>query len=116
LSASASRTEHDDGHGRPAPEAPDHVEPVDAGEAEVEEDDVGVAGRGQVERLFPAGRLVDVVAACLQVHGEGPPDLGLVVDDQHPSLAGHGAASDPRPLPEAAGASEMVTVRPPPGV
>ena len=85
--------EHDDGHGRPAPEAADHVEPVDAGEAEVEEDDVGVAGRGQVERLLPAGRLVDVVAACLQVHGEGPPDLGLVVDDQHPSLAGHGAAS-----------------------
>ena len=108
--------QHDDGHGRPAPEAADHVEPVDAGQAEVEQDDVGVAGGRQVEGLLPAGRLVDVVAAGLQVHGEGPPDLGLVVDDQHPALAGHGAAPDPRPLPVTAGASEMVTVRPPPGV
>ena len=46
----------------PAPQAPDHLEPVDAGQAQVEQDDVGVARRREVERLLAAGRLVDVVA------------------------------------------------------
>ena len=60
----------------------DHLDAVDAGQAEVEDDDVGVvAGR---ERRAPPRRSaqVDVVAAGPQVDPERAQDLRLVVDDE----------------------------------
>ena len=44
--------QHDDRHRAPAAQAADHVDAVDAGQAEVEDDDVGVVARG--ERRAPA--------------------------------------------------------------
>ena len=76
--------EHDDRHRRPSPQAADDVEPVDAGQPEVQEHDVGMAGRRQVQRLLARCRLVDVVAARLEVDGQGAADLRLVVHHQHP--------------------------------
>ena len=37
----SSSGKHDDGYLRPFAKAPEHLEPVDAGESEVENDDVG---------------------------------------------------------------------------
>ena len=43
------------------------------------------------ERLLARRRRLDGVAACLQVRGEGPPHLDLVVDDEDDTLLAHPA-------------------------
>ena len=53
--------EHDDRHLGPAPQASDHVDAVDPGQAEVEHDHVGVLAGREVERVLAVGRDVDVV-------------------------------------------------------
>ena len=55
--------QHDDRHRAPPAQATDHVDAVDAGEAEVEHHDVGMMRRRERERMFAIGREVDVVAA-----------------------------------------------------
>ena len=43
--------EHDDRHVGPAAQAADHLDAVDAGQAEVEDDEVGVLARGERRAL-----------------------------------------------------------------
>ena len=57
---------------------------VDAGQAEVEDDGVGVAAGGQVQALLAGGGEVDLVAPGLQVGGQRADDGRLVVDHQDP--------------------------------
>ena len=94
----------------PAAETVDHLQPVDAGQTEVEQHDVGMVAGGQIERLLACLGGVDVVAARLQVGGEGTADRRLVVDDEHTR---HACS-----FVTAAAASGRLTiiVVPPPGV
>ena len=59
--------QHDDRHRAPAPQPADHVDAVDAREPEVEDHDVGVVARRELERLLAVGGEVDLVAAGAQV-------------------------------------------------
>ncbi len=80
--------EHQDRHPGPAAQASDHLDAVHVGEPQVQDDDVGVARGGQLERGGPVGRGVHLVLARLQVDHEGAYDLRLVVDHKHPGHRG----------------------------
>ena len=89
--------EDDDRDLAPAPESLDHLDPVDARQAEVEHDDIGMVARRELEALLARLGQVDVVAAGPQVDAERAPDLRLVVDDEHPAhAAGRRQADDHR--------------------
>src|SRR3990170_7494048 len=112
--------EDEDGHGGPATQTLDDLNPVDAGETEVEDDGVGSALGGPVQCLFASACGVDLVAEGLEVNGESPHDLGLVVDYENALLVGH-----PRPSERLvvvgrcaarAGLRAITMVVPPPGV
>src|SRR5512133_823475 len=103
--------QHDDRDPGPTPQALDHLEAVDAGEAQVEDDHVGLLVGGCFEGFLAGGGEVDLITAGAQVDGQGAADLGLVVDYQH---ATHGAASW-LGWPSAMGRLIRM-VRPPPGV
>ena len=62
--------------------ARDHLDAVDPGQAEVEDDEIGMVARGQRERDLAGRGEVDLVAARLEVRAEGAQELRLVVDDQ----------------------------------
>src|SRR5581483_3586635 len=74
----------DDRHAGPAPQPPDYVDAGDAGQPEVEDHDDGVVIGGLAEGVLPRVGEGDVVAPGPQVDRQGPEDLRLVVDDQHP--------------------------------
>ena len=88
------------GTGGPAAQAADDLDAVHVGQAEVEHDEVGPAGRPAARRARRAvGGHVDVVSAGAQVDPQGAQDLRLVVDDQD---AGHGRSlTVRRPVVEA---------------
>jgi hypothetical protein len=64
--------QHDDRNVVPAAQARDHLEPVDSGQSEIEHDQIGVIARRQHQCGLPAARLVDLIAARLQVRGQRP--------------------------------------------
>ena len=76
--------QHDDRDVRPTAQAADDLDAVDAGEADVEHDDVGMLLGREHQRLFAGRRQHHLVVARLQVGRHGPQDLRLVVDHQHP--------------------------------
>ena len=76
--------QHQDRHPGPAAQPLDHLDAVHVGQAQVEDDHVGVAGGGELEGGGAVGGRVDLVLACLEVDHEGAHDLRLVVDHQHP--------------------------------
>src|SRR4051794_24173205 len=127
--------EDDDRHRRPAAQRADHVDAVHVRQAEVEDDEVRVVGRGGTQRLRPGGRRRDAVLPGEEVDPQRPQDLGLVVDDEHARHRAASARPAPRspgrrspgrrapgtPLSGAAGGGGaagrlMVIVNPPPGV
>ena len=74
--------QHDDRHGRPAPEPAHDVEAVHAREAEVEDDDVGMVAGRELERLFAADGHIGFVSTGAEVHFEGLDDARIVFDDE----------------------------------
>ena len=124
--------EHHDRNRAPAAQALDHLDAVDAGQAEVEHDDIGMVPSREVERLFSGLGQVDVVATRPEVDAERPTDRRLVVDHEHAArldqvlrgterLVRHGHLRQPRspPAPSLRSwtAGRLTTmVRPPPGV
>ena len=77
-----SRGQDEDGCGEPAPEAAHDVDPVQVGQAEVEDDQVGWVGAGRGEG---GGSVVGGghdVAARAQVDGECAGEADFVVHDQ----------------------------------
>jgi hypothetical protein len=65
------------------PEAVDHLEAVDAGQAEVENDHVGSLIGRHLEGFLAGGGEVDLAAPSAEVDGNGAADLRLVIDHQH---------------------------------
>ena len=92
------------GTARPLAQPPDHLEPVDVGQAEVEDDDVGLARRELRESLGARRRLEQPVAVAGQRGAQEAPDLRLVLDEDDDRLlrpasaaGGAGGARHPRP-------------------
>ena len=86
----AARRQHDDRHVRPLAQAPDHLQAVDVGQAEIEDDDVGLA-RGHLDQAVGAGRrLEEPVALARQGRAQEAPDLRLVLDDRTTTGSGIG--------------------------
>jgi hypothetical protein len=81
--------QHDDRRLGPAAQALDHLYPVQVGQAEVEDHQVGRIPAGHLERLRAGRGDVHVVVAHPQVDPQRPQDLRFVVDDEHP---GHGVS------------------------
>ena len=103
-----ARRQHDDRHGAPAPERGRDADAVHVGETEVEDDDVGMLARGEVETFASRRREHDGVVVCLQEDAQRPPQRRFVFD--HEDLAHDHAPS----VPDSANAKVMVV--PPPGV
>ena len=70
------------GTSRPAAQAPDDLDPVDPGEPEVEDHEIGMVTRRERQRDLARRGEVDLVAPRLEVGPECPEQLGLVVDDE----------------------------------
>ena len=107
----AAGGEDDDRHGGPAPQAADDLDAAHSGEAEVEDDGVGMVLGGEPERVLAGGGGVGLVAAGAQVGGEGPEDGRLVVDDEHRGVMVRASSSTTIVVPPPGVSS---TVRSPP--
>ena len=76
--------------GEPFCELADRGDPVTAGHADVHEHDIRLDGTAQADRGGTVRRLSDDghIASRLDEDGEGTPDEGLIVNDDH-SYVGH---------------------------
>ena len=84
----APRREDDDRNGRPLAQPADHVEAVHVGQAEIEDDDVGLARAGLDDALRARRRLEEPVAVALERGAEEAPDLRLVLDEDDRPASG----------------------------
>ena len=82
--------QHEHRAGEPRAQPGEHLRAVQVGQAEIEDDHVGVLGGGGAQRRPAVGGVDDVVAGGPQRDPERAGDLRVVVDDQH---ADHGAGS-----------------------
>ena len=82
--------QHDHRDARPRTEPAEHVDAVHPGEAEVEDDDVGVVLCRGGQPFLAGGRHVHLVAVGPEADGQGPREADLVVDHEEP---GHASAS-----------------------
>ncbi len=73
-------------------DAPAHLDPVDVGQAEIEDDQVVVAQRGRMDGGRSVGSLLDVEALLDEQGADEHAVLGGVVDDERAwgGGAGHG--------------------------
>ena len=85
-----ARGEHDDRHRRPVAHAADDFEPVAVGQAQVDDQQVGlVTARLDLRRARPVSASIDPVVLGLEQHAQHVPDSGLVLDDEDAD-ASHG--------------------------
>ena len=87
--------EEDHGHLRRLPQPPAHLEAVDVGQADVEDDEAGAVVLIASSAAFAGGRLQHPEALARQVEVDEVGDVGLVVDDDDgaPFHGGHGCTS-----------------------
>ena len=86
----AAGAEHDDGHGvRRRARSREHVEPVDVGQPEIQQDEVDVADGEQMERLGSAAGGEHAVTGALEVATQDVADVAVVLDDEHRAHAHH---------------------------
>ncbi len=78
----AAARQHDDRDRRPAAQAAHDVEPVHAGQAEIEDHGVGMVAGGELERVLAGAGQIDLVATGAEVDVERLQDADVVVDDQ----------------------------------
>ena len=76
------RGQHQDRHVAVGAQPAADLDPVEAREAEVEDDQVGDEAGGDVERLDAVGRGADLVALVAQRAAQDVGDLGVVLDDE----------------------------------
>ena len=88
----AARREHDDRHGGPFAQPPDHLEAVEVGQAEVQDDDVGLSRLGFAEPLRARRRLEQSIAVARERGAQEAPDLRLVLDEDDDGLLAEGGA------------------------
>ena len=77
--------------------AAQHVEPVDVGEPEVEDDDVGPAVGGHDDRGLAGRDFEHVEVAAAQRRAQRAPQRGVVFDEEdraHGPTRSHGCAPD----------------------
>src|SRR3954447_228643 len=104
--------QHEHRPGEPRPQPGQHLGAVEVGQAQVEDDEIGVVVGGVPQRRAAVGSGEDVVAGRVQRDPQGPGDLRVVVDDEDPAhRAGTGGGSAGGP----AAASDTTMVSPPPG-
>ena len=75
------------------PEAPADVEPGEARQGQVEDDQVDVTGLGETHAVQAVLRKLDAEAVLLPEDGEDVMHRGVVIDDQHSRLGDPGAAA-----------------------
>ena len=63
--------------------AVEHGEPVDLGQAEIEDHRVVILGRAEVMAVLAVGGEVDRIAGALERRAQLPPEVGFVFDDQN---------------------------------
>ena len=78
-----SRGEHDDGHRGPLAKPREDTEAVEVGQAQVENDEVWLAGRRLDQTVLAVARLEEAVAMARERGAEEAPDLWLVLDEDH---------------------------------
>src|SRR5262249_59919916 len=76
-----SRGEHDHRHGRPLAKLLQYLQAVDVGEAQVENDEVRLPGRGLDEPVAAGGRLEDPIVVSRQRCPKKAPNLRLVLHE-----------------------------------
>src|SRR5436190_1244510 len=81
-----ARGEHEDWHVRASPHQPGDVEPVDAGQADVEDDDPDLVPAELGQRLFSGADPDDAPAAALEIPASHGADRMLVLDEQDRAL------------------------------
>src|SRR6266516_7940481 len=81
-----ARGEHEDWHVRASPHQPGDVEPVDAGQADVEDDDPDLVPAELGQRLFSRPDPDDAPAAALEITASHRADRMLVLDEQDRAL------------------------------
>ncbi len=102
--------DHDDRHPAVVPDPAAHREAVEAGQVEVEEHDVRVVAVHGLESLLAVRGLGDVVPLVLQREAQGPPDPGIVLDEQH--TLGHRRIMPPTDRGRAGAARRQAAPRP----
>jgi len=83
------RRQEDHRRARPRPllQAAHHLDPVEAGQHQVEDDEVGPVQLGEPQRLGPVTGLPGLVTGPLDVAGDDLDDRRLVVDDEDGAAA-----------------------------
>jgi hypothetical protein len=76
------------GRGQPAPQHPDHLEAVDAGQHHVAQQQVRGVGPGQLEPLLARAGPPDLVAGLLEADLQELGQGGGVLDEEDPLTAG----------------------------
>ena len=66
-----------------APHRAAHVEALDVGEAEVEQDEIRLLALERGQAAATVLGLLHLVALVLEGHADGQPDLVVVLDEQH---------------------------------
>ena len=74
--------QHDHGHVAERAQAAQHVEPVEVGEAEVEDHDVGAAVGGDHDRRLAGRGLEHLEVAAAQRRAQRAPERGVVFDEE----------------------------------
>ena len=78
-----ARRQHDDREARAGPHAPADLEPVHAGQPEVQHDQADRMAREFGKRLLAGAHGDDAVAVALQCDAHDVADVDLIFDDQH---------------------------------
>ena len=99
------RGEDDDRHRGERADAAQHLEAVDIGESEVEDDEVGRAARSDDDRFLAGGDVEHLEVAAAHHRAQRAPQRGIVFDEQD---RGHAA--------RASRGNVHTNVAPPPGV
>jgi hypothetical protein len=89
----AARREDDDGRRGLAPNAPDHIDAIEIGQAQVEQHQVRSVGVPEAHRFVSRGGGEDFVSAAAEVLGQGLSSAGFVLDEQQRGPA-HRRSSD----------------------
>jgi hypothetical protein len=89
----AAAHQHDE-NSRGGSQLAEHLDPVDAGQQDVQEDELGCHGSRSLECLLAGRRLGNLEALPLERCPQEAPHQRLVIDDEHPPIV-HGTMVRP---------------------
>src|SRR5205814_2411941 len=88
LALRVARRQDDDRGGSSDADPADHLESVDAGQAEIEDHEIRPDTLVQIERVLPATRGLDVQTVATEIRRDGAENGWLVIDDEDPRSGG----------------------------